>query len=211
MVHLTRFRSHKGKEIVIEEETNGRAHGTREAANQHGGGEGDAQLGSPSDYLNFDFADLEGPVEPVSEVTESSAKSKRKRGRSKMPQGRTQIRAVDAAGEPIEPITIQGPYKTALGNIVRDHVPIKYRSWNGKDDPTWTVPKEIKELCWGKMLDLFIFPGEKAQREARKKALKIMGERFKQFRCHLNKLVKEGREPDWDDYPTQRRYWEEFV
>ncbi|CAO2147652.1 unnamed protein product [Urochloa humidicola] len=38
-----------------------------------------------------------------------------------------------------------------------------------------------------------------------------MGERFKQFRCYLNKLVKEGREPEWDDYPTQRPYWEEFV
>ncbi|CAO2141425.1 unnamed protein product [Urochloa humidicola] len=211
MVHLTRFKSHQGKEIVIEEETNGTAHGIGEGANQDGGGEGDAQLGSPSDYLNFDFDDLEEPVQPRSEVTESSVKSKGKRGRSKMPQGRTVIRAVDASGEPVEPITVQGPYKTAIGNIVRDNVPIKYRSWNGKDDPTWTVPDETKEICWGKVLDLFTFPGAKAQEAAKKKALQVMAARFKQFRCQLNKLVQQGREPDWNDYPTQRPYWREFV
>ncbi|CAO2144851.1 unnamed protein product [Urochloa humidicola] len=78
MVHLTQFKSRQGKEIVIEEETDGRAHGKGEGANQDGGGEGDAQLGSPSDYLNLDFDDLEEPVQPRSEVTESSVKSKGK-------------------------------------------------------------------------------------------------------------------------------------
>jgi len=128
-----------------------------------------------------------------------------------MPQGRTVINAVDASGEPVDPITVQGPYKTAIGNIVRDNVPIKYQSWNGKEDPNLTVPDQIKELCWEKLLESFIFPSDSAREIAKKKVLKTMGERFKQFRCILYKHVKAGTEPDWDQYPSQRAYWADFL
>ncbi|CAN6372085.1 unnamed protein product [Urochloa humidicola] len=208
MGHFTRFRSHMGKEVMNEAETDGRAHGTGEG---DGGGEGANHEGSPSTYLNLQYGGDEEHVGNRSEVMEASVKPKGKRGRSKMPQGRTVILAVDASREPVDPITVQGPYKTAIGNIVRDNVPIKYQCWIGKKDPTWTVPDSVKELCWGKLLERFTFPGEEAMKVAKKKALKTVGESFKQFRCALHKLVKEGTEPDWLVHPSQRPYWPEFV
>ena len=37
------------------------------------------------------------------------------------------ITLVDPAEEPIEPVGVMGSYKTAIGVLVKDNIPIKYR------------------------------------------------------------------------------------
>jgi len=127
-----------------------------------------------------------------------------------MPKGRFTITEVDQAGEPIEPIKILGPYKTAIGCIVRDTIPIKYRFWKSKREAQWEVPESIKEIAWEKLREKFRFP-EGTENLSKRRALLLMGNSFKNFRCELNKLVKKGEEPDWTIYPNQRDFWPEFV
>ena len=47
-------------------------------------------------------------------------------------------------------------YLCAL-NIPTDNIPIKYRYWKQKGSE-WVVPSSLKNLCWEKLKDLFVFP-----------------------------------------------------
>jgi len=50
-------------------------------------------------------------------------------------------------------------YKTVIGALVRDYIPIKYRKWIGKDDDTWRVPESEKDDIWEKWIpQYFTFP-----------------------------------------------------
>src|SRR5579883_1316121 len=87
----------------------------------------------------------------------STSKPIRRRGRNKAPTGRLVILEVDDTGEPCEPSSVLGPYKTAIGYHVRDVIPIKFRSWTGKKGDEWTVPAEEKEKVWTRVLASFSF------------------------------------------------------
>ena len=52
-------------------------------------------------------------------------------------------------------------YKTILGLLVRDFIPIKYRKWIGKDDDRWRVLESEKDHIWDvKIPEYFTFPVE---------------------------------------------------
>ena len=59
------------------------------------------------------------------------ARCQAKRGPSKLPTlpsgAEHVITLVDPAGEPIEPVGVMGSYKTAIGVLVKDNIPIKYK------------------------------------------------------------------------------------
>ena len=57
------------------------------------------------------------------------------------------ITLVDLVREPIEPVGVMGPYNTAIGVLVKDNIPIKYKYWHKKDSK-WVVPSSLMELCW---------------------------------------------------------------
>ncbi|KAG2577077.1 hypothetical protein PVAP13_6NG080030 [Panicum virgatum] len=126
-----------------------------------------------------------------------------------MPKGRSLITELDELGEPVAPVKVMGPYKSAIGVVVKENVPITYRYWNVKDK-TWVVPDSIKEICWGKLKEKFIFP-EDSEPLARRRALFLMDNSFRYFKFTLNKHVKNETEPDWKDFPNQRPFWEQFV
>ena len=77
-----------------------------------------------------------------------------------MPEGRFVIAEVDSAGEPVKPLQILGPFKTACGCLVRDHVAITYRTWRGIQGDKWAVPATIKDFPWGKLMQKFEYPRE---------------------------------------------------
>ncbi|KAG2584011.1 hypothetical protein PVAP13_6KG256506 [Panicum virgatum] len=171
-------------------------------SNSEGGGDG-----SPSEYLNHNQND-EAPAQTEEETTTSAA-GRAKRGRNKMPKGRSLITELDELGEPVAPVKVMGPYKSAIGVVVKENVPITYRYWNAKDK-TWVVPDSIKEICWAKLKEKFIFP-EDLEPLARRRALFLMGNSFRYFKFTLNKHVKNETEPDCKDFPNQRPFWEQFV
>ena len=52
------------------------------------------------------------------------------------------ITLVDSAREPIEPVGVMGPYKMAIGVLVKDNIPINYRYYHKKDSK-WVVPSSM--------------------------------------------------------------------
>lgn len=65
---------------------------------------------------------------------------------------------MDEYGDPIQPSVALAKYRTVLGALVRDFIPIKYRRWNGKP---WRVPESEKDSIWdNKIPQYFTFPAE---------------------------------------------------
>ena len=78
-------------------------------------------------------------------------KARSKRGMSKIPVGRNahwHITEFDEFEDPLSPPIALTKYKTILGLLVRDFIPIKYRKWIGKDDDRWRVP-ESEKITYG--------------------------------------------------------------
>jgi hypothetical protein len=72
------------------------------------------------------------------------------------------------------------------------------------------VPDSVKEICWGKLKEKFIFP-EGSEALARCRALFLMGNSFRYFKFTFNKHVKNETKLDWEDLENQQPFWEEFV
>ena len=105
-------------------------------------------------------------------------------------------------------------YKTILGLLVRDFIPIKYRKWIGKDDDRWRVPKSDKDYIWYiKILEYFTFPAEYDRELVKKKAKEIMGTCFNNFMGTLYKnFVLQNKELDFDggQFSKQKDFWQDF-
>ena len=91
------------------------------------------------------------------------------------------ITEFDEFGDPLSPSIALTKYKTILGLLVRDFIPIKYRKWIGKDDDRWRVPESKKDYIWDvKIPEYFTFPTE-YDRELVKKKAKKHGDMLQEF------------------------------
>ena len=108
----------------------------------------------------------------------------------------------------MEPLDALGPYKSAIGALVRDFIPIKYRKWTGREDDPWRVLESEKELVWNKLRGYFTFHNGYDEVTVKKKAKETMGRSFKTFKGTLYKLIKEDRQPNFDrgQYTKQRDF-----
>ena len=80
-----------------------------------------------------------------------SRKARSNRGVSKIHVGRNahwHITEFDESGDPLSPPIALTKYKTILGLLVKEFIPIKYRKWIGKDDNRWKVPESDKDYIW---------------------------------------------------------------
>lgn len=65
-----------------------------------------------------------------------------------MPKDREPITEIDDCGEPILPMDSLGPYKTSIEVLIKDNIPIKYRTWVRKEETDeWVVPRALKDTC----------------------------------------------------------------
>jgi hypothetical protein len=79
-------------------------------------------------------------------------------------------------------------YKTIIGLLIRDFIPIRYRKWIGKDNDPWRVFESEKDYIWDiKIPEYFTFPIEYDKAVVKKKAKEIMGTCFKNFKGTLYK------------------------
>jgi hypothetical protein len=120
----------------------------------------------------------------------------------------------DQFGELVAPSIIIVKYKTILGLLVRDFIPIKYRKWIGKDNDEWKVPESEKDAIWENMIpQYFTFPVDYDREQVKKKVKEIMGTCFKTFKGTLyKKYVLEVKVTDFDggEYTKQRDLWHNF-
>ena len=102
-----------------------------------------------------------------------------------MHNGKQFITELDLVGEPMVPFGVMGPYKKAIEVLVKDNIPIKYRYWKQKGSE-WVVPSSLKNLCWEKLKDLFVFPDGFDEEVVKDQAFFIIGNSFKYFSYYLN-------------------------
>jgi hypothetical protein len=91
---------------------------------------------------------------------------------------------LDPAREPVLPFGVMGPYKMAIWVLVKDNIAIKYRYWKIPGSE-WAVPSNLKNICWEKLKDLFVFPYGFDEEMVKDWAFFIMGNSFKYFRYYL--------------------------
>ena len=109
---------------------------------------------------------------------------------SKIPIGRNahwHITEFDEFRDPLSPPIALTKYKTILGLLIRDFIPIRYRKWIGKDDDRWGVSESEKDYIWDvKIPEYFTFPAEydrelvkKKQKKSRGHCIRILSSKIK--------------------------------
>ena len=72
------------------------------------------------------------------------------------------------------------------------------------------MPAYQKEMLWAELKDMFTLPEGVDQELVKKYALKKMALAFASFKKLYNNYIKQDKEPNWDDLPQVKPYWEEF-
>ena len=73
------------------------------------------------------------------------------------------------------------------------------------------MPPHQKEMLWTKLKDMFTLPEGVDQELVKKCVLKKMALAFATFKKKLYiNYIKQDKEPNWDDLPQVKPYWEEF-
>ena len=110
---------------------------------------------------------------------------------SKIPVGRSahwHITEFNEFGDPLSPPIALTKYKTILGLLVRDFIPIKYRKWIGKDDDPWRIPESEKDDIWEKWIPpYFTFPQDYDKEQVKKKQKKSWGHASRLSRGHYTR------------------------
>jgi hypothetical protein len=74
------------------------------------------------------------------------------------------------SGDPLSLLIALTKYKTILGLLVRDFIPIRYKKWIGKDNDPWRVSKSEKDYIWDiKDPRVFHFPNRVRQGASQEK------------------------------------------
>jgi hypothetical protein len=92
------------------------------------------------------------------------------------------ITLVDHTGGPLEPKKVAAKYKTVIGALIREHIPISYRNWKGKQNDRWRVPESVKDDIWEEwILKFFTFPKDYDREQIKKKNKRNHGDMLQEF------------------------------
>jgi hypothetical protein len=81
--------------------------------------------------------------------TLSASQVRHDRGPNKLPSGCFVITVVNKVGDPTQPPVLVNAWKTSVGKLIRDDVPVTYRFWKGKThEEKYIVPDSIKQNLW---------------------------------------------------------------
>jgi hypothetical protein len=105
--------------------------------------DGDNGSHSPLDYLNLNQDaneedarnaehDDEGNAEQALVGALLTSQVRRGRGPNKLPSGCFVITEVNEVGDPTQPPISVNAWKTSVGKLVRENIPVTYRFWKGK-------------------------------------------------------------------------------
>ena len=128
-------------------------------------------------------------------------------------EGRQVVTEVDVEGCPSAPEAASTKFVNQCGVIVRARILITTRLWksNKPEEQQYAVPPHQKEMLWTELKDMFTLPEGVDQELVKKCALTKMALVFATFKKKLYiNYIKKDKEPNWDDLPQVKPYWEEF-
>ena len=128
-------------------------------------------------------------------------------------EGRQVVTEVDAEGCPSAPEAASTKFVNQCGVIVRARIPITTRLWKmtKPEEQQHAVPAHQKEMLWAELKDMFTLLEGVDEELVKRCALKKMAIAFATFKKKLyTNYIKKDKEPNWDDLPQVKPYWEEF-
>jgi hypothetical protein len=88
----------------------------------------------------------EGNAEHALVGTLSASQVRCGHGPNKLPSRHFVIMAVNEIGDPTQPLVSENAWKTSVGKLVRENVPVMYTFWKGKMcEEKYIVPDSIKQ------------------------------------------------------------------
>jgi hypothetical protein len=190
--------------------------------------DGDNEVHRPSSYLNLNQDESEGDatnsehedavneedegnVEQALVGTLSASQVRRGRGPNKLPSGNFVITTVNEVGDPTQPPISLNAWKTSVGKLVRENVPVTYRFWKGKMHEKYIVLDSFKQNLWDTLMAKFELPRDCNTGLVRSKTLTKLGLSFRNFKSRMwSQYGQKDKMPDWDKYPLLKPYWSGF-
>jgi hypothetical protein len=81
---------------------------------------------------------------------------------------------------------VAAKYKTVVGALVREHIPISYQKWIVKENDPWRVPESLKDAIWEEwVLKFFTFPGDCDMEQIKKKTKETIGTCSQEFQADI--------------------------
>jgi hypothetical protein len=199
-----------------EDYTTNQGSGDAEAPNlpilgpDHEDEDGDNESHSPSTYLNLkeDATNAEhegdGNEEDVGNVEQalvgalSVSQVRCGRGPNKLPSRCFVITEVNEDGDPTQlPVSVN-TWKTSVGKVVRENVPITYRFWKDKKyDEKCIVPESIKQNLWVILMAKFELPRDCNTGLVKSKTLSNLRWSFRNFESRMwSQYGQKDKTPD---------------
>jgi hypothetical protein len=111
---------------------------------------------------------------------------RRGRGPNKLPSGHFVITIVNVVGDPTQPPILVNAWKTSIGKLVRENVPVTYRFWKGKThEKKYIVLDSIKQNLWDTLMAKFELPKDCNMGLVRRKTLSNLDLSFRNFKSRM--------------------------
>jgi hypothetical protein len=108
------------------------------------------------------------------------------RGPNKFPSSRFVITVVNEVGDPTQPSVLVNAWKTSIGKLVRENVPVTYRFWKGKmHEEKYIVPDSIKQNLWDILMAKFELPNDCNMGLVRSRTLSNLGLSLRNFKSRM--------------------------
>jgi hypothetical protein len=108
------------------------------------------------------------------------------RGPNKLPSRHFVITAVNEVGDPTQPSISVTAWKTSVGKLIRENVPVTYRFWKGKrHKEKYIVLDSIKQNPWDTLMAKFELPRDCNTGLVKSRTLTNLGLSFGNFKSRM--------------------------
>jgi hypothetical protein len=93
---------------------------------------------------------------------------------------------VNEVGDPTQPSVLVNAWKTSIGKLIRENVPVTYRFWKGKThEEKYIVPDSIKQNLWDILMAKFELPNDCNMGLVRSRTLSNLGLSLRNFKSRM--------------------------
>ncbi len=106
-------------------------------------------------------------------------------------------------GDPTQPPVLVNVWKTSVGKLIRENVPVMYRFWKGKKhEEKYIVPDSIKQNLWDTLMAKFELPRDCNMGLVKSRTLINLSLSFRSFKRRMSSQYgQKDKMSDWDKYP----------